>query len=87
MYIFKYIHICVYIYIYIYTYILTYIYTYIHIYIYIYIYIYNCSIYTDCHLKFHVPHQIALHVSSGGFEDQQLIYKDNERHDAQKLES
>ena len=54
--------------------------TYIHSYIYD-----DCSISTDdCRLKFHVPHQIAPHVSSGGSESWQLIYKDNDRHDVQK---
>ena len=37
----------------------------------------DCSICTDdYHLKFHIPHQIAPHVSSGGSEGRQLIYKD-----------
>ena len=48
----------------------------------------DCIISTDdCRLKFHVPHQIALHVSSGGSEGRQLIYKDDDRHDTQKSKS
>ena len=47
-----------------------------------YIYDNDCSIFTDdCRLKFHVLHQIAPRVSSGGSEGRQLIYKDDDRHE------
>ena len=41
----------------------------------------------DCRLKFHVPHQIARHVSFDGSKGRQLIYKDDDRHDMQKSKS
>ena len=59
------------------------------IHIHIYLHIYDvCSIsIDDCRLKFHVPHQIARHVSSGGSEGRQLIYKGDDGHDTQKSKS